>query len=95
MKNPILILTCAAALSLGAPAPTTAQANATQPPARQQLQSVHTPQSIDQELARLTSDLELTANQQRAVRTLLQEHHDKLQALFDAHPTLSRQQLAP
>ena len=33
-----------------------------QPPARQELQHIHTPQSIDQELAHLTKDLELTRN---------------------------------
>jgi hypothetical protein len=66
-----------------------------QPSARQQLQHIHTPQSIDQELARLTKDLELTAEQQKQVRPLLDEHHDKIQALLDKNPTASRQQLGP
>src|SRR6202011_5122606 len=65
------------------------------PQARQQLQQIHTPQSIDQELARLTKDLELTAEQQRQVRPLLQEHHDRIQALLDKNPKASRQELGP
>ncbi len=64
-----------------------------QPSARQQLQRIHTPQSIDQELARLTKDLELTPEQQHQVRPLLQEHHDRIQTLLDKHPTASRQEL--
>jgi predicted HTH transcriptional regulator len=68
---------------------------AQQPSARQQLQHIHAPQSIDQELARLTKDLELTPEQQQQVRPLLQEHHDKIQALLDKNPTASRQQLGP
>jgi Spy/CpxP family protein refolding chaperone len=61
--------------------------------ARQQLQRIHTPQSIDDELARLSKDLELTPDQQQRVRPLLQEHHDKLQALFERNPAASRQDL--
>ena len=73
-----------------------AQNNSTdQPSARQQLQHIHTPRSIDQELAHLTKDLELTPKQQRQVRPLLQEHHDKIQALLDKNPTASRQELGP
>jgi hypothetical protein len=66
-----------------------------QPSAGQQLQHIHTPRSIDQELARLTKDLELTPKQQQQVRPLLDEHHDKIQALLDKNPTVSRQQLGP
>ncbi|HEY2235432.1 MAG TPA: hypothetical protein VGK01_18320 [Candidatus Angelobacter sp.] len=66
-----------------------------QPSARQQLQHIHTPQSIDQELARLTKDLELTTEQQKQVRPILDEHHDRIQALFDKNPAASRQELAP
>jgi len=66
-----------------------------QPSARQQLQHIHTPQSIDQELARLTKDLQLTPEQQKQVRPLLEQHHDQIQALLDKNPTLSRQELAP
>src|SRR6266851_564145 len=42
--------------------------------------------SIDQEFARLTKDLELTPKQQQQVRPLLEEHHDKIQALLDKNP---------
>jgi F0F1-type ATP synthase delta subunit len=72
-----------------------AQDNGQQPSARQQLQHIHTPQSIDQKLAQLTEDLELTPEQQKQVRPLLQEHHDKIQALLDKNPKASRQELAP
>jgi periplasmic protein CpxP/Spy len=73
-----------------------AQENAAQqPPARQQLQQIHTPRSIDQELAHLTKDLELTAEQQHQVRPLLEQHHDRIQALLDKNPSDSREQLAP
>lgn len=66
-----------------------------QPSARQQLQHIHTPQSIDEQLARLTKDLELTPEQQRQVRPLLEQHHDRIQAVLDKNPTASRQQLGP
>jgi periplasmic protein CpxP/Spy len=66
-----------------------------QPSARQQLQQIHTPQSIDQELARLTKDLELTTEQQQRVQPLLEEHHDRIQALLDKNPNASRQELGP
>lgn len=82
-------------LVLGTAGPAIAQDNgAQQPSARQQLQQIHRPQSIDQELARLTKDLQLTAKQQQQILPLLQEHHDKIQALLDKNPTLSRQELA-
>src|SRR5258707_7057623 len=67
---------------------------AQQPPACEQLQRVHTPQSIDQKLASLTKDLDLTPEQQQKVRPLLQEHHDKIQAVLDKNPNASRQELA-
>jgi hypothetical protein len=74
----------------------TAQNDAVQQPsAREQLQHMHTSQSIDQELARLTTDLQLTMQQQHKVRLLLNEHHDKIQALLDKNPTASRQELGP
>ena len=76
--------------------PSIAQDNgAEQPSARQQLQNIHTPQSIDEELARLTKDLELTPEQQRQVKPLLQQHHDKIQALLDKNQNASRQELGP
>jgi predicted HTH transcriptional regulator len=37
----------------------------------------------------------LTPKQQQQVRPLLQEHHDKIQALLDKNPNASRQELAP
>jgi hypothetical protein len=67
-----------------------------QPSARQQLQQhIHTPQSIDQELVRLTKDLELTPEQQQQVRPLLEEHHNRIQALLDENPNASRQEIGP
>jgi hypothetical protein len=72
-----------------------AQDNSSQHPlARQQLQHIHGRQSIDQALARLTKDLKLTPERQKQVRPLLQEHHDRIQALLDKNPTASRQELA-
>jgi periplasmic protein CpxP/Spy len=74
--------------------PAVAQDNgAQQAKARQQLQQIHTPQSIDQELAHLTRDLELSAEQQQQVRPLLEQHHDRIQALLDKNPTASREEL--
>jgi periplasmic protein CpxP/Spy len=66
-----------------------------QPSVGQQLQHVHTPQPIDQELARLTKDLELTPAQRQQVRPLLEEHHDRIQALLDKNPNASRKELGP
>jgi uncharacterized phage-like protein YoqJ len=83
-------------LLFGTMIPAVAQDNGgQQPTAQQQLQHIHTPQSIDQELARLTKALELTPEQQQQVRPLLVEHHDRIQAVFDKNPTASRQELAP
>jgi hypothetical protein len=81
---------------LGLARPTVAKDEGVQrPSAREQLQRIYTPQSIGQELARLTSDLQLTPQQQQKVRPLLQEHHDKIQALLDTNPDASRQDLGP
>jgi len=86
-------------LALGIAGPVAAQDNhdngAQQPSARQQLQHIHTPQSIDQKLAQLTKGLELTRGQQQQVRLLLEEHHDRIQALLDKNPKASRQELGP
>src|SRR5947209_7273882 len=91
-----LTLSCGAMLLLGITGPAVAQEEGLkQPSARQQLQHIHTPESIDQELARLTKDLALTPKQQQQVRPLLQEHHDKIQALLDKNPKASRQDIAP
>ena len=96
MRNRPLTLAYGVMLMLGMAGPTVAQDNgAQQPSARQQLQHTHTPQSIDQKLAQLTKDLELTREQQRQVRPLLEEHHDRIQALLDKNPTASRQELGP
>src|ERR1700732_2446875 len=67
-------------LMLGTAGLGVAQDGGQQPTAREQLQHIHTSQSIDQKLASLTKDLELTPKQRRQVRPLLQEHHDKIQA---------------
>jgi hypothetical protein len=96
MQNRRFTFLYGAILMLGMMMPAVAQnSGAQQPSAQQQLQHIHTPQSIDQELARLTKELELTPEQQQQVRPLLEEHHDRIQALFDKNPTSSRQQLAP
>jgi periplasmic protein CpxP/Spy len=96
MRNRFLTLASGIMLMLGMAGSAVAQENGgEQPSARQQLQHIHTPQSIDQELARLTKELELTPEQQQQVHPLLQEHHDKIQALLDRNPTASRQELGP
>ena len=96
MRNRAFTLACGVLLILGMAGLAVAQDNGVQQPsARQQLQHIHTPQSIDQELARLTKDLELTPDQQQQVRPLLEEHHDRIQALLDKNPTASRQELGP
>jgi hypothetical protein len=96
VQNKPFALTCGVALLLALAGPAVAQDSGVhQPTTREQLQQIHTPQSIDQELARLTKDLELTQREQQQVRPLLQEHHDRIQALLDENPTASRQQLDP
>jgi hypothetical protein len=83
-------------LTLGMAGPVLAQDHgAQQPSAREELQHIHSPQSIDQEFARLGKDLELTPEQQLLLRPLLDEHHDRIQALLDKNPTASRQELGP
>jgi hypothetical protein len=83
-------------LLVGIVCPAVAQQNvAQQAPAHEQLHQIHTPRSIDHELAHLTTDLELTAKQQQQVRPLLEQHHDRIQALFDKNPTASREELGP
>jgi ribosome recycling factor len=100
MRNRFFTLASGAMLMLGIAGPVVTQAvaqdnGAQQPSARQQLQRINTPQSIDQELAHLTKDLELTPEQQKQVRPLLDEHHDRIQKLLDKNPAASRQELAP
>ena len=96
MRNRPSTLAYGVMFMLGMANPAVAQNNgAQQPSAREQLQHIHTPQSIDQELARFTKDLELTQEQQQQVRPLLYEHHDRIQALLDKNRKASRQELAP
>lgn len=94
MRNRWLMLVYGLLLLAGRVGAAVAQDGAQQPSARQQLQRVHAPRSIDEELARLTKDLELTQEQQKQVRPLLEQHHDKIQALLDKNPNASRLQLA-
>jgi hypothetical protein len=82
-------------LMLGMAGPSLAQDSGAHQPSVRQLQNMYTPQSIDQELARLTKDLELTPQQQQQIKPLLQQHHDKIQTLFDKNPNASRQDLDP
>lgn len=94
MPDRIVNFTCGVVLTLATTGLAPAQ-TLQQPSARQQLQQIHTPQSIDQQLARLTKDLELTPGQQQQVRRLLVEHHDRIQALLDQNPSASRAALGP
>jgi predicted HTH transcriptional regulator len=96
MRNRLFTLAYWVMLLIGMAGAASAQDNRVQqPPARQQFQDIHSRQSIEQELARLTKDLELTAEQQKQVRPLFEEHHDKIQALLDKNPNASRQDLGP
>jgi periplasmic protein CpxP/Spy len=85
-----------AMLALGMTGIAMAQEHAPQPKGSNQArQGIHGPRSIDQELDHLTKDLELTPNQRKQIRPLLEEHHDRIQALFDKNPKLSREDLGP
>jgi hypothetical protein len=97
MRNHVFAFVCGAImLVVGIAGHAVAQNTGTpQPSARDQLQRLHTPQSIDEKLAQLTRDLELTAEQQRQVRPLLVEHHDRIQAVLDKNPNASRVELGP
>jgi len=89
-------LACGLMLMLESAGRAAVQANEPQPPsARQQLQHIHSSQLIDEEISRLTRDLELTPDQVRLVRPLLEDHHDRIQALLDKNPAASRQDLGP
>ena len=89
-------LACGLMLILESAGRAAVQANEPQPPsARQQLQHIHSSQSIVEEISRLTRDLELTPDQVRLVRPLLEDHHDRIQALLDKNPAASRQDLGP
>ena len=81
-------------LALGMTGIAMAQENAPQSQGPNQApQGIHGPRSIDQELDHLTKDLELTQNQRKQIRPLLEEHHDRIQALFDNNLKLSRKDL--
>jgi Spy/CpxP family protein refolding chaperone len=96
MRNRHFTLACGAMLLLGMAGLAVAQDNGEQQPsARQQRQRAHAPESIDEKLAQLTKDLELTPEQQQKVRPLLEAHHDGIQALLYKNPTASRQELGP
>ena len=83
-------------LALGVTGIAMAQQNAAQPPrSNDPPQGIHGPRSIDQELDHLTKDLELTADQRKQIRPLLELHHDRIQALLDKNPSVSRQELGP
>src|SRR5437588_10546090 len=83
-------------LALGMAGIAMAQENAQQPQGGNQARpAIHGPRSIDQELDHLTKDLELTPNQRKLIRPLLEEHHDRIQALFDKNPRRSREELGP
>jgi hypothetical protein len=43
----------------------------------------------------MTKDLELTSNQRKQVRPLLEKHHDRIQAHNDKNPGGSRKDLGP
>jgi hypothetical protein len=96
MQNRTFALAYAVVLMLEMSCPGALQNTGAQvPSAREQLKHIHAPQSIDQELARLTKDLELTRKQQEQIQPLLVEHHNGIQALLDRNPTPSRQELGP
>ena len=83
-------------LSLGIIGIALAQENPPQPPGPNRAgQAIHGLRSIDQELDHLTKDLELTGQQRKQVRPLLEEHHDRIQALLDRNPSISRADLGP
>jgi hypothetical protein len=58
-------------------------------------QPIRGSRSVEQKLDDLTRVLRLTASQRREVLPVLNEHRDKVQALFNEYPALSRQDLAP
>jgi len=96
MRNRPFTLANGVMLMLGMAGPAVAQDSGVQQPQRVSSFSISIRRkSIDQEFARLTKDLELTPKEQQQVRPLLEEHHDKIQALLDKNPRASRQELGP
>src|SRR6202166_420501 len=51
------------------------------------------PRNIAEEMNHLTKELELTAAEQKAIMPLLLEHRQRIQALFDEHPSTPREAL--
>jgi uncharacterized phage-like protein YoqJ len=49
--------------------------------------------TVDQEMEHLTKELELTPAEQREIRPLLLEHRQRIQVLFDQHPSTPREAL--
>ena len=94
MQRQIFTLVGGTVLACGIAGAAVAQ-DTTSPSARDDLQRIHGPRSIDKELDHLTKDLELTPQQQKQVKPLLEEHHNKIQALLDRNPASTRQDLAP
>jgi hypothetical protein len=94
MPNQAAKVTYGVMLTFALPGFAPAQDNPVQQPSAQ-TRHMHGPRSMDEELARLTKDLELAPQQQQQVRSLLVEHHDKIQALIDKNPNASRQELGP
>ena|ERR1700676_5290677 len=85
-----------AVLALAAAGIVLAQENPPQPQRPNQAHSgIHGPRSIDQELDHLTKDLELTTKQRKQILPVLEDHHDRIQALFDKNPDVSRADLGP
>src|ERR1035438_22930 len=83
-------------LALGMTGIAMAQGQTPQPQGPNQARPlIHGPRSIGQEIDHLTKDLELTTNQRKQIRPLLEEHHDRIQALFDENPKLYREDLGP
>jgi hypothetical protein len=60
---------------------------------RERMQKNHSAdQSIEQQVRRLTKDLDLTPEQQEKVRQLSKEHNDRIQKILDtAPPTLTHE----
>ena len=89
-------VTLSVAVALATANSITAQENVSQPQATDPATRwIHGPRSIDKELDHLTKELELTLKQREQIRPLLVEHHDRIQALLDKNPKLSREDLQP
>src|ERR1700688_1645008 len=51
------------------------------------------PRNIAEEMNHLTKELELTPTEQKEIMPLLLEHRQRIQALFDQHPSTPREAL--